>query len=548
MRVPLMCESGPHRRSTFEHRWFRKGFPRGEAISGRPVETLASRAPPWQSPPLKPMTTSENRFEDLGLIEPLTRAVYAEGYERPTPIQVQAIPYVLDGRDLLGLAQTGTGKTAAFALPILQRLHAKGYRPQGRRPIRVLILTPTRELASQIGESFATYGKNLGFRHAVIFGGVGHEPQRQALRNGLDILVATPGRLLDLAGERIVDFSQLDIFVLDEADRMLDMGFIHDVKRIIALLPKVRQTLFFSATMPPEAQRLADVLLTRPAQVAVTPPSTTVERIDQSIHFVDKAAKRTLLEDILFDNDDIRRVLVFTRTKHGANRVAEHLTKAGERAEAIHGNKSQNARERALAHFKAGQIRVLVATDIAARGIDIDEISHVINFDLPEVPETYVHRIGRTGRAGATGIAISFCDSEEFELLVQIERTIGKKVPLADGTDVPAWASSPRSGTRAPAPRSQPNPRGRRDRPAGHGDHHPPRPPRPPQEQRSAAPRPPAPRGDERGRPHVAPDRGPAPRPAAAPRPAGAAPRPAGEGGGGGGRRRRRRRAGGAPS
>jgi ATP-dependent RNA helicase RhlE len=507
-----------------------------DAISGHPAETLASRAAPWQSPPLKPMTTSENRFEDLGLIEPLTRAVYAEGYERPTPIQVQAIPYVLDGRDLLGLAQTGTGKTAAFALPILQRLHAKGYRPQGRRPIRVLILTPTRELASQIGESFATYGKNLGFRHAVIFGGVGHEPQRQALRNGLDILVATPGRLLDLAGERIVDFSQLDIFVLDEADRMLDMGFIHDVKRIIALLPRVRQTLFFSATMPPEAQRLADVLLTNPAQVAVTPPSTTVERIDQSIHFVDKAGKRTLLEDILFDNEEIRRVLVFTRTKHGANRVAEHLTKAGERAEAIHGNKSQNARERALAHFKGGQIRVLVATDIAARGIDIDEISHVINFDLPEVPETYVHRIGRTGRAGATGTAISFCDSEEIDLLWQIERTIGKKVPLADGTDVPSWANAPRSGQRPAAPRPAPNPRGRRDRPAGHGDHHPPRAPRPQQAQPRPAPAQPRPAqgarpGDERGRPHVSAERAAAARPAAAP-------------GGGGGRRRRRRRGG----
>src|SRR5688572_1457317 len=320
------------------------------------------------------MTTSDTRFEHLGLIEPLTRAVYAEGYERPTPIQQQAIPHVITGKDLLGLAQTGTGKTAAFALPILQRLHAKGYRPHGRRPIRVLVLTPTRELVSQIGESFATYGKNLGFRHAVIFGGVGHEPQRQALRNGLDILVATPGRLLDLAGERVVDFSQLDIFVLDEADRMLDMGFIHDVKRIIALLPRVRQTLFFSATMPPEAQRLADVLL-RPdfETVAVTPPSSTVDRIVQSVYFVhDKKDKRTLLEDVLFDNDQMRRVLVFTRTKHGANRVAEHLEKAGETAAAIHGNKSQNARERALSQFKTGHVRILVATDIAARGIDID--------------------------------------------------------------------------------------------------------------------------------------------------------------------------------
>jgi ATP-dependent RNA helicase RhlE len=400
------------------------------------------------STPLPP----DLRFDQLGLIEPLTAAVHAEGYERPTPIQARAIPHVLAGKDLLGLAQTGTGKTAAFALPILQRLHATGARPQGRRPIRVMVLTPTRELASQIGESFATYGKNLGYRHTVIFGGVGHEPQRQALRNGMDILVATPGRLLDLASERIVDLAKLDIFVLDEADRMLDMGFIHDVKRVIAMLPRVRQTLFFSATMPPEAQRLADVLL-RPdfETVAVTPPSSTVDRIVQSVYFVhDKKDKRTLLEDVLFDNDQMRRVLVFTRTKHGANRVAEHLEKAGETAAAIHGNKSQNARERALSQFKTGHVRILVATDIAARGIDIDDITHVINYDLPEVPEQYVHRIGRTARAGADGIAISFCDPEELPDLRAIEKLIRKDVPVAEGHVPPAWAT--RGGPRPPAP------------------------------------------------------------------------------------------------
>jgi ATP-dependent RNA helicase RhlE len=405
-------------------------------------------------------------FDDLGLIEPLTRAVRAEGYDQPTPIQQKAIPHVLAGRDLLGLAQTGTGKTAAFALPILQGLQTKGYHPHGGRPIRVLVLTPTRELATQIGDSFATYGKHLGFRHTVIFGGVGHDAQRKELRAGIDILVATPGRLLDLAGERILDLAKLDVFVLDEADRMLDMGFIHDVKRVIALLPRVRQTLFFSATMPVEAQRLADVLLKNPETVAVAPPAATADRIDQSVHFVDKTAKRTLLSDILYDNRDMRRVLVFTRTKHGANKVAEFLEKEGIRAEAIHGNKSQNARERALAHFKSGHTPVLVATDIAARGIDIDDITHVVNFDLPEVPETYVHRIGRTARAGAAGKALSFCDVEEVELLRDIEKLIRKQVPVEGAT--PVWAT----GTPRPSPR--PGQRsggggGRSGRPGGGG-------------------------------------------------------------------------------
>jgi ATP-dependent RNA helicase RhlE len=393
-------------------------------------------------------TVNEVRdFSSLGLIAPLLAAVQAEGYERPTPIQARAVPHVLLGKDLLGLAQTGTGKTAAFALPILQRLEEISPRKVGRRPIRVLVLTPTRELASQIGQAFATYGRNLAHNHVVIFGGVGHEPQRRAVRGGVDILVATPGRLLDLIGERIIDLSKLDVFVLDEADRMLDMGFIHDVKRIIALLPQNRQTLFFSATMPPEAQRLADVLLRRDFEtVAVTPVSSTVERIVQSVYFVEKSDKRSILEDVLYDNPNMHRVLVFTRTKHGANRVAEHLTKHGEKAAAIHGNKSQSARERALEQFKRGEIRVLVATDIAARGIDIDDISHVINFDLPEVPETYVHRIGRTARAGADGIAISFCDAEEIDLLRAIEKLIRKSVPVADGEAPPDWATRPSSG------------------------------------------------------------------------------------------------------
>ncbi len=393
-------------------------------------------------------------FDSLGLIEPILAAVRDEGYENPTPIQARAIPHVLAGKDLLGLAQTGTGKTAAFALPILQRLtESGGAKRPGKRPIRTLVLTPTRELASQIAEAFNTYGKNVGMRCAVIFGGVGHEPQRQFLRVGIDILIATPGRFLDLAGERLIDLSGLEVFVLDEADRMLDMGFIHDVKRVIAMLPRVRQTLFFSATMPPEAKKLADVLLKPDAEtVAVTPVSSTVERIEQSLYFVEKAQKRALLEDILYDNAGITRVLVFTRTKHGANRVAEHLEDAGERAAAIHGNKSQNARERAMASFKDGSIRVLVATDIAARGIDIDEISHVINFDLPEVPETYVHRIGRTARAGADGVAISMCDIEELDLLRDIERLIRKPVPVAEGHQPPSWASNRGSSSSAPRP------------------------------------------------------------------------------------------------
>ncbi len=367
-------------------------------------------------------------FSELNLIAPLLRALDAEGYLEPTPIQREAIPHVLLGRDLLGCAQTGTGKTAAFALPILQRFAASP-RVVGRRPIRALVLTPTRELAAQIDESFDAYGRNLGLAHAVIFGGVGQNPQVAALRRGIDILVATPGRLLDLASQGEVDLRRLEVFVLDEADRMLDMGFLPDVRKVIALLPARRQTLFFSATMPPDIADLAARILVHPVRVAVTPVSSTVDKISQSVFFVSKSDKRHLLEYLLRD-PAMDRVLVFTRTKHGANRVVEQLVRAGITSLAIHGNKSQNARTRALSQFKDGSTRVLVATDIAARGLDIDSISHVVNFDLPEVPESYVHRIGRTARAGASGAAFSFCDSDERDLLRDIERLIRLRVPV----------------------------------------------------------------------------------------------------------------------
>jgi ATP-dependent RNA helicase RhlE len=416
-------------------------------------------------------------FSQLGLIPALQRAVAGQGYVEPTPIQARAIPHVLAGRDLLGLAQTGTGKTAAFALPILQRL--SHVQPAGRtRPIRCLVLTPTRELAAQIQDSFATYGQHLALSSYVIFGGVGMEAQKQALRAGMDILVATPGRLLDLAGQGLVALKALEVFVLDEADRMLDMGFIHDVRKVIRLLPVRRQTLFFSATMPREAQELADQLLTRPETVAVAPPATTVERVDQEVYFVEKADKRALLVDVLRDSA-MRRVLVFSRTKHGANRIAEHLVKAGVGAEAIHGNKSQNARERALAGFKAGKTRVLVATDIAARGIDIDDVTHVVNFDVPEVPETYVHRIGRTARAGAAGMALSFCEAAERSDWHNIEKLTRQDIPVVEGhpyeSSVPFTASArapagPPSKPARGTPPHQPHSHGRRDLPsAGNG-------------------------------------------------------------------------------
>ena len=372
-------------------------------------------------------------FEQLELIEPIQKALTKEGYTIPTPIQAEAIPYVLDGYDLLGCAQTGTGKTAAFSIPIIQNLYNE--RQHGKvRGIKALILTPTRELAIQIGESFTAYGKYTGVRHTVIFGGVGQKPQTDALERGVDVLIATPGRLLDLINQGFISLKYLDYFVLDEADRMLDMGFIHDIKRILPLLPKKRQSLFFSATMPPEIERLAGTILHEPQKVEVTPASSTVDKIDQSVYFVEKAEKVSLLTHLLKDSS-LESVLVFTRTKHGADKVARVLAKANIGAEAIHGNKSQTARQRALTNFKDQTTRVLIATDIAARGIDVDHLSHVINYELPNVPETYVHRIGRTGRAGRSGVAYSFCDAEEVPYLKDIQKLIGKQIPVAGGNE-----------------------------------------------------------------------------------------------------------------
>jgi ATP-dependent RNA helicase RhlE len=370
-------------------------------------------------------------FDQLNIIDPILKALETEGYKTPTPIQQQAIPILLAEKDLLGCAQTGTGKTAAFAIPILQLLHEKHAERQPRH-IKVLVLTPTRELAIQIGESFAAYGRNLRLKHTVIFGGVSQGAQTQALNKGVDILVATPGRLLDLMGQGYIDISRLSMFVLDEADRMLDMGFIHDVKKVVAKLPQKRQTLFFSATMPSEIQKLANTILSNPEKVEVTPVSSTAETVTQSVCFVDKKDKRQLLHHLLRDNKTIDRVLVFTRTKHGADKVVKDLAKAEITAEAIHGNKSQNARQRALTNFKDGRIRVLVATDIAARGIDVDSLSYVINYEIPEVPETYVHRIGRTGRAGASGTAISFCDHEEMTDFRNVQKLIAQQIPVLD--------------------------------------------------------------------------------------------------------------------
>lgn len=368
-------------------------------------------------------------FKKLDLIDPILKALAAEGYSTPTPIQSQSIPLILEQRDLLGCAQTGTGKTAAFAIPILQLLYKNKSEERGPHKVKVLILTPTRELAIQIDESFAAYGKHTGLTHTVIFGGVSQLHQTNILRRGVDILVATPGRLLDLISQGFIDLKFLKIFVLDEADRMLDMGFIHDVKRIITKLPAKRQTLFFSATMPPEIQKLANILLTNPSKVEVTPASSTVDAIEQSLYYVGKQEKPALLLHLLKD-EDIVTALVFTRTKHGADKVVKFLHRYEITAAAIHGNKSQNARQNALGNFKNGNLRVLVATDIAARGIDIDELSHVINFELPNVPETYVHRIGRTGRAGNTGIAISFCDADERAELKDIQKLIGLNIPV----------------------------------------------------------------------------------------------------------------------
>ncbi|MBV1830910.1 DEAD/DEAH box helicase [Komagataeibacter sp. AV436] len=371
------------------------------------------------------MTTT---FADLHLAEPLLRALDEEGYATPTPIQAGAIPYLLEGRDLLGLAQTGTGKTAAFALPILDRL----FREKGRahpKGARALVLAPTRELASQIGESFASYARHMRFSHAVVFGGVGQGRQIEALRRGVDVLVAAPGRLLDLMGQGHVDLSGLEVLVLDEADRMLDMGFVRDIRKIVAALPTDRQTLLFSATMPKTISDLAHGLLRDPATVQVTPPSSTVDRIRQAVMFVDTGNKREALK-LLVDSPKVERAVVFTLMKHEANKVATFLNEHGITAEAIHGNKSQGARERAMSGFRSGNVKVLVATDIAARGIDVDDVTHVFNYDLPNVPESYVHRIGRTARAGREGWAVSLCDAEQRAWLRDIEKNIGKKIPV----------------------------------------------------------------------------------------------------------------------
>ena len=390
-------------------------------------------------------------FTELNLLEPIQRAITTAGYKKPTPIQAQSIPHVLQGRDLLACAQTGTGKTAAFALPILQLLENRRRNNGNRAGIQALILAPTRELAIQIEESFTVYGKHLRLRHAVIFGGVSQNKQTQKLQRGVDILVATPGRLLDLMNQGFVKLNDIEIFVLDEADRMLDMGFIHDVKRVIKQLPIRRQTLFLSATMPPKIVELSRQILTDPVRVEVDPVSSTAERVEQAVYYVAKNKKRTLLLHLL-RNEDIESALVFSRTKHGANRIVKVLNKNGIEALAIHGNKSQNARQQALKSFKARQTRVLVATDIAARGIDIDELSHVINFDLPNISETYVHRIGRTGRAGAAGIALSFCDGEERAYLRDIQKLTGQPIPVIkdhpfpdDGTIPPPVQNNRRS-------------------------------------------------------------------------------------------------------
>lgn len=380
-------------------------------------------------------------FKDLNISLSIMKALKEEGYTEPTQIQAEAIPKVLGGRDLLGCAQTGTGKTAAFAVPTLQIL-GKGGSYRDNKRIRALIITPTRELALQIYESFRTYGRYTKLNACVIFGGVSQKPQEAELRRGADILVATPGRLNDLINQSIIDISSIEIFVLDEADRMLDMGFLNDVKKIIAKIPKKRQTLLFSATMPPDIAKMADTILINPVKVAVTPVSSTVDAIEQKLYFVDKGNKKNLLVHILRDKS-VTSALVFTRTKHRADNVIRYLSKAGITAQAIHGDKSQGARQLALSNFKSGRVRVLVATDIAARGIDIDELSHVINYELPDIPETYVHRIGRTGRAGLEGIAISFCDFDEKSLLADIEKLIEKHVPVVEEHPYPLMDNFP---------------------------------------------------------------------------------------------------------
>lgn len=378
-------------------------------------------------------------FENLDIIKPIQKALQDEGYSNPTPIQAKSIPHLLEGKDLLGCAQTGTGKTAAFAIPILQRVYNEQKNSRGPRTIKAVVLAPTRELAIQIEESFTAYSQYMDIKSLVIFGGVSQNSQTRALREGVDILIATPGRMLDLYSQKFINLSKVKYFVLDEADSMLDMGMIHDVKRIISHLPQVRQNIFFSATMPNEISKLANSIFKDPIKVEVAPVSSTTETVKQSMYFVSKKQKRALLIDLLKDKS-IQSVLVFSRTKHGANKITTDLLKVGIEACAIHGNKSQNARQLALSNFKEGKIRVLVATDIAARGIDVDELSHVINYDLPEVAETYVHRIGRTGRAGHTGCAMSFCSMEERGYYKSIEKLINKKIPVIK--DHPYEASS----------------------------------------------------------------------------------------------------------
>lgn len=400
-------------------------------------------------------------FADLKLIDALLKSVERSGYTQPTPIQMKVIPHLLEGRDLLGIAQTGTGKTAAFSLPLLQIL---AQTPKRRIPkqVRVLVLAPTRELAIQVHESFQTYGESLKIKLALAFGGVSQNPQVNSLSGGADVLVATPGRLLDLLTQGHVSLAGVESFVLDEADRMLDMGFINDVRKILALLPKKRHNLLFSASMAPEMERLVNAILVNPIKVAVTPPSSTAELIQQKVMFVDKAKKRELLSH-LFANHALKRVIIFTRTKHGANKVAEFLTQVGVASRAIHGNKSQSARQNALSEFKAGRLRALIATDIAARGIDVDDITHVINFELPNEPETYVHRIGRTARAGASGIAFSFCDGEEIAYLRQIEKVIKKSIEV-DSTQ-PFHSNSAQTSTARPvSPQNRNRPQGQNNR------------------------------------------------------------------------------------
>jgi ATP-dependent RNA helicase RhlE len=408
---------------------------------------------------------NQNNFESLGLGGKFLRALNDVGYEHPTPIQARAIPTLLEGRDLLGVAQTGTGKTAAFALPVLQRLDDANQRAQSKRP-RALVLAPTRELAIQIADEFATYGRYTKLRHAVVFGGVGQHPQVNALRKGVDVLVATPGRLLDLAGQGHLDLSAVSLLVLDEADRLLDMGFVRDVKRIVSQTPNTRQSLLFSATMPKEVVSLAREILNDPVRVDVSPKQMTLREVDQRVVMVNNSDKRDVLRHLLHD-DDVSRAIVFTRTKHGANRLAKQLGNDGIVAEAIHGNKSQGARQRALANFKNGDAWVLVATDIAARGIDIDAVSHVFNYELPHEPESYVHRIGRTARAGATGVAWSLVDPSERSRLRAVERLIKHTpkevvVQLPDRDLTPIERSDPRPESRRPAGGRRPRRRSRR--------------------------------------------------------------------------------------